>query len=207
MLTVLATVLKPASYLPPIEEIRNNLPQHFEQFTDVRVILDCTEISVQRTKCLCCRVRCYSNYKGNNTVKFMVAVTPAGLISFVSEAYGGRASDKIIFEQSGLISSLKPNEDAIMVDRSFLIDEIFPENGIKLIRPPFMRNRKQMSLQEVEQNIFIARARVHIKRVNQRIKILSNVLPWNLVPKIEEIMIICCAIVNLSSPIFSEDNF
>lgn len=119
-------------------------------------------------------------------------------------------ADKIIFEQSDLIKSLKPNEDAIMVDRGFLIDEICLQNGMKLIRPPFMRNKKQMSLQEAEQNAFIARARVHIERVNQRIKIfkiLCNVLPWNLVHKIEEIMTICCAIVNLSSPIFSDDNF
>lgn len=120
------------------------------------------------------------------------------------------ASDKAIFEQSNLISCLKPNEDAIMVDRDFLIDDICSENKIKLIFPPFMRNRKQMTLQEVEQNLFIARARVHIERVNQRIKIfkiLSNVLLWNLVPKVEEIMTICLAIVNMSTPIFSNDKF
>ena len=53
----------------------------------------------------------------------MTGVSPAGNIIFVSSVYGGRVSDKVIFEQSELIHLLKP-ADAVIVDRGFLIDEI-----------------------------------------------------------------------------------
>jgi len=34
----------------------------------------------------------------------MTGIIPADLISFISHAYGGKASDKVIFEQSNLIN-------------------------------------------------------------------------------------------------------
>lgn len=71
----------------------------------------------------------------------MVGVSPAGLITFISKAFGGRVSDKAIFEQSGLISKLIPHQDAVMVDKEFLIDTICKNHDIKLIRPPFLRKK------------------------------------------------------------------
>lgn len=146
------------------------MPSCFERFRNVRLVLDCTEIAVEHTKCLCCRISCYSDYKSRNTLKFMTAVTPCGLVAYVSKVYGGRTSDKAIFEQSHVIEKLDEN-DALMVDKGFLIDTICKENLIQLIRPPFRRRKKQLSADEANTNFFIARARVHIERVNQRIKI------------------------------------
>ena len=53
----------------------------------------------------------------------MTEVTPAGLIRFVSESFGGRASDKAIFCYSGILRRLESTRDAVMVDRGFLIDD------------------------------------------------------------------------------------
>jgi hypothetical protein len=47
----------------------------------------------------------------------MTCVSPGGLLTFVSKGYGGRASDKCIFEQSGVINKCEPYIDAIMVDK------------------------------------------------------------------------------------------
>ncbi|KAK9720498.1 Helix-turn-helix of DDE superfamily endonuclease [Popillia japonica] len=103
-------------YFPSKSEIMKNIPVCFTEFQDVRVVLDCTEIFVQSPKCLCCRIRFYSQYKSHVTVKFMTGVSPGGIITYISKPYGGRASDKAIFEESNVISLLDPNRDAIMVD-------------------------------------------------------------------------------------------
>jgi hypothetical protein len=42
------------------------------------------------------RAQTWANYKHNNTIKFLVSVTPTGAISYVSKAFGGRTSDKVI---------------------------------------------------------------------------------------------------------------
>lgn len=64
-------------------------------------------------------VSLYSHYKGDLTVKFMTEVTPAGIIVFVSKSFGGRVSDKCIFNYSGTLQNLESTRDAIMVDKVF----------------------------------------------------------------------------------------
>ncbi|XP_045461665.1 uncharacterized protein LOC123671718 [Harmonia axyridis] len=81
---------------------------------------------------------------------------------------------------------------------------------IKLIRPPFSKDKKQLSTEEALLNAKIAAARVHIERVNQRIKIfkiLGGKLQWSLVKKVEDIFTIACAVTNLSNSIFAEHRF
>jgi hypothetical protein len=99
---MLSSFLHPV-YWPSKEEILSNMSLCFENFKLVRIVLNCTDIAVQKPKCLCCRIKYYSHYKGRETVKIMTDVSPTGLITFVSQAYGGRASDKAIFEQSNRI--------------------------------------------------------------------------------------------------------
>ncbi|XP_018404574.1 PREDICTED: uncharacterized protein LOC108781159 [Cyphomyrmex costatus] len=194
---------------PSEEEISRNLPQCFEDFKDVRVVLDCTDIFVQKSKNLCCQLNTYSHYKGTYTCKFLTGVTPAGNISFISKPYGGRASDKAIFEQSNLKNLLQPG-NAVMVDRGFLIDDMCQINGWKCIRPPFLKNKKQFTKSEAILTSKIACARVHIERSNQRIKafqIVGSRLPVNLVPLLEEIFTVICATFNLNSPILKDVTF
>nr|CAI5827687.1 unnamed protein product [Callosobruchus analis] len=181
-LTVLSQVLKVCIYFPSAEEVSKNLPKCFENFKNCRAVLDCIEIFIQRPSCLCCRIKFYSQYKKSTTIKFMTGVSPGGIITFISKPYGGRASDKLIFEESDFIKNLSPNRDSIMVDKA----------------------------QEATANKQIAAARVHIERSNQRLKIfkiISGRLQWSLVPKIDEIFLIICGITNLSAPILSDERF
>ena len=56
----------------------------------------------------------------------------------------------------------------------------------------------------------IARARVHIERSNQRLKVfkvLGSKMPGGLVAHADKIMTIITAIVNMSSPILNTDKF
>lgn len=206
----LAHILRSVIHWPTFEECQKNMPLCFEHFRTVRIVLDCIEIPIEKPKCLCCRVRTYSHYKGRQTIKFMTGVSPAGIITFVSKAYGGRSSDKAIFVQSDLIKKLCPKRDSIMVDKGFLIDEICNEHFIKLIRPSFLKKKKQFSESESKENVLISKARVHIERVNQRIRlfnILNTPLPNSFIPLIDDILLIICGLVNLQSPVLGDDKF
>lgn len=117
---------------------------------------------------MCCRLKLYSQYKSNHTIKFLIGISPAGLITFVSRAYGGRASDGKNFEQSNLVTKIEAGK-SIMIDKGFHIDEVCNMYNVKIIRPPFLQ-KNQLSEEEAKLNLQIARAKVHIERANQRIK-------------------------------------
>ncbi|KAF0756420.1 Uncharacterized protein FWK35_00015347, partial [Aphis craccivora] len=84
-------------------------------------------------------------------------------------------SDKKLNTMTGI--PYQQISDAIMVDRGFRIDDICNEKGVTLIRPPFLRGKSQFTKTEALLTKEIASARVHIERVNQRLKtfkILQN---------------------------------
>lgn len=81
---------------------------------------------------------------------------------------------------------------------------------MKLIRPPFLKERKQFTQSESILTSKIAAAQIHIERSNQRIKmfkIVGSKLPAQLIPLLEEILLVICATINLSSPIIKDDKF
>jgi hypothetical protein len=63
--------------------------------------------------------------------------------------------------------------DEIMVDKGFLINNLAERHFVKVIQPPFLRKQKQFSKSDALSNQKIAKARVHIERVNQRIQIFG----------------------------------
>lgn len=187
------------------------MPEHFiPKFKDTIAVLDCTEIGIKCFGCVNCKTDSYSQYKGRHTAKFLVCVSPDGTIIDISQAYPGRCSDKFIFNNEKIIQKLVPTEDAIMVDKGFTIEDECRNHAIKLYRPPFLRNNQQLSKEDADKNYDIARARIHVERANQRIKIF-NILRYDveahILGVIDEIMFIICAIVNLSPPILGDEHF
>ncbi|KAF2903907.1 hypothetical protein ILUMI_02268 [Ignelater luminosus] len=149
----------------------------------------------------------------NNTPIFSdkSSVSPSGMMTYLSKAYGGRASDKAIFNKEKIIELLIPGHDAIMVDKGFLIDDECKRNYIKLYRPLFLgRGKSQFSKEEAVETAEIARARVHVERRIQRLKnftLLKNRYSWTLLPLIDDIFVTVSALVNLYEPILSSDKF
>lgn len=122
MVPKLAIVLETMIPWPDHETIRMNLPVAFKNYKNTRIVLDCAETPIEKSKCLLCRILTYSNYKGKHTAKFDVGVAPSGLITHISQAYGGRASDKLIVNKSGILNKLD-YQDAVMVDKGYKIEQ------------------------------------------------------------------------------------
>ena len=118
---LLAAVLEGMIPWPEQEDIRCNLPLSFKNYKKTRIVLDCAETPIEICECLKCRVLTYSQYKKRHTVKYCVGVTPSGLITFISKSFGGRASDKLIVNYSGILDRLEFN-DIVMVDKGFNIE-------------------------------------------------------------------------------------
>lgn len=137
-------------------------------------------------------------------------MAPSGLITYISKAFGGRASDKQIVLKTKILDMIQPNE-AVMVDKGFLLEKECLQRKIQFIQPPFFSSKKkQFSRSEATDTASIAAARVHVERAIQRLKlfkILKGPIPHHLIPHIDSIMITIAAIVNLSSPIIADDKF
>ena len=67
---------------------------------------------------------CWSNYKDHSTIKYLIGIRPNGAISYISDSYGGRASDILIVKNSGFLNFLQPC-DQVMADRRFKTQDIF----------------------------------------------------------------------------------
>ena len=82
---------------PDRETLQMTLPVSFRKFFKICcVIIDCTEIFIERPKDLLARAQVWSNYKHHSTLKVLLGITPQGTISYVSNCVGGRMSDRAI---------------------------------------------------------------------------------------------------------------
>lgn len=91
MIDILYVILKNVVVWPNRDEIRRTMPSCFVKYPNTRVILNCSEMKIDRLSCVDCKVKTYSHYKLAQTVKFMIGIDPAGRITFVSRTYGGKS--------------------------------------------------------------------------------------------------------------------
>ena len=125
----------------PREPIRQHLPESFKEikgYNKCRVILDCAEVFIERPKSFHAQAATWSDYKHHNTLKFLVGIAPSGYITFLSDCYGGRTSDKQIVLDSGFLDLLE-GDDHVMADRGFQIKEDLLMKFCSLLIPPGAR--------------------------------------------------------------------
>ena len=116
---------------PSKQQISSNLPKAFEKFPSVRIIIDCTEIYIEKPTTPSAQRATWSNYKEHNTIKALVGISPDGMCTFVSKLWTGNSSDRHITQQSGLLDLLEPG-DSIMADKGFSIRDLTTKKRVLL---------------------------------------------------------------------------
>ena len=135
-----------------------------------RVIIDCSEVFTETPTALDVAAALWSEYKHHHTIKFLVAITPTGAVSWISSMYGGRASDCHIVRDSGFLDNIE-RYDLVLADRGFKIREELLTIGANLAIPPSSAASMQMCAKDVRQTSQIANVRVHVERAIRRIKV------------------------------------
>ena len=127
-------------------------------------------------------------------------MSPAGSVSFLSNGWDGRVSDKEITVQPGFLHKLE-HGDLIFADRGFTIDVEVAVKGATIRIPEFTQGRNQMPAESVDKSRKISNVRIHIERVIGRLrkfKIINQTIPISQADLLDHIMVVVCALVNLS---------
>ena len=217
-MTILDVQLQPLITWPDREDLRRTMPDCFKLSfgNKVAVIIDCFEVFIERPSSLLARAATWSSYKHHNTVKFLIGITPQGVVSYISKAWGGRVSDKYLTENCGILNKLLPG-DIVLADRGFDIADSVGMYQAKLHLPAFTRGKNQLSALEVEESRSIANVRIHVERVignvRQKYSILKGTIPLNFLsvrededfPMIDRITRVSCALCNLCDSVIPFD--
>ena len=212
-MVVLDVQLAPLINWPEREDLWLTMPQCFKySFGNKTVIIDCFEVFINRPSNLLARARTWSSYKHHNTVKVLIGITPQGTISYVSQDWGGRTSDKFLTENCGILNKLLPR-DLVLADCGFTIAESVMFQQAQLAIPAFTKGKDQLDPVDVEKTRGIANVPVHVERViglpRRKYSILSGILPIDFLisnpngsqeeatPMIDRIINVSAALVNL----------
>ena len=155
---------------PPREVIHSHMPKVFrELYPMTRVVLDATEIRVEKPSLPDVQPMTFSTYKNHNSYEALIGISPSGAIIFVSQLYSGSISDKELTRQSDILSLLERG-DAVMADQGFDIQDNLTPLGVKLNMPPYLKGKSQLTKNEMVETRRIASACIHIERAMDRIK-------------------------------------
>ena len=160
----------PLTRIPSRFKTSNSLPKCFEDMKNCRIVIDCTEFTIESPSKMKDKKITYSSYKSRYTMKSLIGCAPNGTPVFVSDLHGGSESDKSIVISSKLLEKLEPG-DLILADKGFELHDILP-SGVSLNIPSFLMNQ-QFTLNETLRNRSYARARIIVERLNARIKIFK----------------------------------
>lgn len=206
LLPKLSTIMLNFYSWPEKIALRGTLPKCFKKYYAHCVcIIDCTEIFIERPLNLNARAQTWSNYKNHNTIKYLVSCSPTGSITFLSDGWGGRVSDKEITIKSGFLDLIE-HGDQVLADRGFTVEEEVASVGGILEIPSFTRGKKQLSSKEVGHSRQIANVRIHIERVIGRMRkfnILNTIIPLSQVDFLNHVMISIGGLVNINKKIVS----
>ncbi|XP_065650304.1 uncharacterized protein LOC136078461 [Hydra vulgaris] len=126
--------------------VNETMPICFKDvYLNTRVIIDCIEIFTLISTSYHTQSAMFSKYK-HHTAKGLIGIASSGAITFVSDLFAGRSSDKQITNYCGIIKLLEKG-DSLMADRGFDLVNDLPK-GISLNLPPFLEGDFQFTLEK-----------------------------------------------------------
>ena len=188
---------------PSRQHFQENLPRVFKTFKNIRVTIDCTEFFVQIPRDFRRQGHLYSSYKHHHTYKSLIGVAPNGSIVYVSDLFEGSISDRSIVEKSGFLDYINPG-DLVLANRGFTIEDLLMRRQAVLNIPPFLGKRDKFTAQEELTTRRIAKARIHVERVIERVKkfkLLGGNIPLSLSPLADQLVFVACCLVNFQEPL------
>ena len=202
--------LNELNFWPERHAIDEHFPSKFKKaFPSTRVILDATEIPVQKRKNCDAQRMTFSNYKNTNTLKTMVGVTPRGVVSYVSPAYGGCTSDRQIIERSSLLNEegFFQTGDSILADRGIMVQDLFASKNVTVNTPTSMKGKSQLDPVTVVKDRRIASKRIHVERLigyTKSYKIFKKALSTKQINMGSYIIKVCFMISNFRKSIVNK---
>ena len=168
-----AKPLRPLVRLPLPHEVALTAPENFvaSNLSKIILILDATEVEVDRVRHKDAAYVLCSTYKSKPTGKVLIASPPGGAICYVSGVYGGRLSDAELVRESGLLDDLRLRGFAsggfhVMADRGFnSLAPLLMQDEIHFVAPPWKRQGEDQ-FTEADANLTqeIANRRIHVER-------------------------------------------
>ena len=204
-ITILSEELEIFLVWPEREALRRNLPESFRNFKNCVSIIDCFEVFIERSFSLTAWTQTCSKWKHHHTIKYLIGITPAGAVNFLSQGWGGRVSDKELTIRSKFFDKLQ-HHDTVLADRGFTIEEEWATYGATLKIPHFTGEKVQMSAKEIEKSRKISIVRIHVERVIGRMKdfrIMQSIIPITEVSLLDNVIIVIAALVNLNNSVVS----
>ena len=91
-----------------------------------------------------------------------------------------------------------------MVDRGFQVRDLLLEKGADIVIPSSLAGRDHLTPQEEALTRNIAKKRIHVERVIERmkkLKILKKTVQLNILPTFSQMVFIVACLVNFQKPI------
>ncbi|XP_045475690.1 uncharacterized protein LOC123681358 [Harmonia axyridis] len=191
------------SYFIPIwpsrEIMKKYMPEcYISKYPSTRIILDGTEIFIEKPSDYTVQSSTYSVYKAHNTARGIIGITPNGFVCFISELYPGRTSEMEIILNSGLLEKLEPG-DSVMADKGFTISKELADIDVDLNIPPFSYGNNQQFTDADETLTRDISVRVHVERIIRNVKlnrILCCSIPNTMADQLNQIWVVCCHLTN-----------
>ena len=151
-------------FWPDRNDIQWNFPANFRKYYPrCSIIIDCSEIFIEAPSSLDIGAMCWSNYKHNFTIKYLIGITPNGAISYISDSYSGRDCDYFIVNNSEVLNFLQPGNQ-VMAERGFKIQGILNFHQCTLCIPPSKHTSLQMTKEDVAKTSKIANVRIYVEQ-------------------------------------------
>ncbi|XP_054656783.1 uncharacterized protein LOC129195083 [Dunckerocampus dactyliophorus] len=178
---------------PNRDTLQRTTPRQFAEAFGGKgvVIVACLKMLAQKTL-----------HQNERTVKYLIAITPSGFVSFVSKGWHSVTSEKTMLEKSGFLNKLLPG-DVVLADFDSKKD-----SGLlcaEVQRPAFPDVHCQLAARNLDE---MAQVRTHVEKVlvsiRHKYKLLQGDVPVNMmlacdgeeVTFLDKIVIVCYALTN-----------